>query len=137
MSDIVTDIINYLVTLGYAKARGRDIFPFFFPGKPVNCLVVIDLNGMGPDYASSSTISAPNAIDYPGVQVQCRNTDLKTAYDTMEAIRKDLDLNPPAGYVTLRTTRAQPSNVTSPDELGAVDGPMYRFSVDFISSRVR
>lgn len=129
---LIPDITAALISGGFGTAFGTDIFAYQFPASPLDCVAIIPLDGLEPDH-----YDATGSIDYPGLQIQARNTSIKTAGEKVEAIRKALDLATIGGYVTCRTTRSQPRNVTSPDDLKAGGGPVYRFSVDFVLINVR
>jgi hypothetical protein len=75
-------------------------------------------------------------VDYPGLQIQIRDTDAERAMSNSEVIRLALNDSIVGDYVVF-TTRSCPSDVTSPEDLGATDGPLWRFSVDFETISVR
>jgi hypothetical protein len=129
---LISDIAAKLIAGGFGTAFGTDIFAYQFPASPLNCVAIIPLAGQGPEH-----YDATGSIDFPGLQIQARNTSIKTAGEKAEAIRQALDLATIGGYVICRTTRSQPSNVTSPDDLKAGGGPVYRFSVDFVLAKAR
>ncbi|MCK9569689.1 minor capsid protein [Candidatus Pacearchaeota archaeon] len=129
---LISDITAALIAGGFGTAFGTDIFAYQFPVSPLNCVAIIPLAGQEP-----LRYDASGSIDYPGLQIQARNTSIKTAGEKAEAIRQALDLATIGGYVVCRTTRSQPSNVTSPEDLQTGGGPVYRFSVDFVLTKVR
>jgi hypothetical protein len=128
---LVEDITALLITGGFGTVYGTDIF-YRLPALPLNCVSIFLIGGPEPDYYSTN--AAPGALDYAGFQIQVRNTNSKTARDNAEAIRKAFDLATLSGYVILRTTRAQPIDLTNDDDLKA---KVYRFSVDFTTVKVR
>jgi hypothetical protein len=130
---IVEDIANLLADM---PNQSLPVYPFQFSSDIVDCIAIFPLSGQGSTYFSDST-SPMGAIDRPGVQCQVRYTDPANAFVLCEAIRKWLDQNPPTGYTMLFTTRDQPQDVTSPEDLAMNGGPAYRFSCDFALTLVR
>jgi len=129
---LISAITAALIAGGFGTAFGTDIFAYQFPASPLNCVAIIPLSGQEPVH-----YDATGSIDYPGLQIQSRNTSIKTAGENAEAIRQALDLATIGGYVICRTTRSQPSNVTGSEDLQTGGGPVYRFSVDFVLTKVR
>ena len=128
---LISDIAAKLVAVGYGTAIGTDIFPFLFPPSPLKCICIFPLGGRIPDEVQGDT-----GIDYPGFQIQVRDIDLEQAASDAEAIRLALN-DTTAGNYTMFTTRSQAIDVTSPDDLQATNGPLWRFSVDFETILVR
>jgi hypothetical protein len=122
---LVQDISAALVALHQGTALGTDIFAYAFDDLPHNALCIIPLAGQEPD-RSWKEGGGHRAIDYPGVQVQIRNTSKATAESKAEAIRTGLDGYAVSNHLYCWTTRAFPIY------LGKDDGTVrYRFSVDF------
>lgn len=122
---LISDITAALISLGYATALGTDLFPWRFPPAPLACIVIIPMSGKTP-----REVMGADGVDFPGFQIQVRDTVELDAYNDAEAIRLDLN-GSTAGNYSIFTTRSQPSDVTSPEDLAATDGPVYRFAVDF------
>jgi hypothetical protein len=128
---LISDISAALIAGGFATALGTDLFPWRFPPAPLSCIVIIPMSGRTP-----REVMGADGVDFPGVQIQVRSTIELDAYNDAEAIRLALN-GSTAGAYSVFTTRSQPSDVTSPEDLAVTDGPVYRFSVDFetISAR--
>ena len=120
---LISDMSAALIAAGYATAEGTDLFAILFPpASQINCLCIIPLAGRVP-----VEVMGGAGIDYPGVQIQVRNSDLQTAIETAEAIRLAFTKTTQGEY-TLYATRSHPVNLTNPDDIKA---GQYRFSVDF------
>jgi hypothetical protein len=128
---LISDITAKLIALGFISGIGVDCWPLRFPPSPLKCICIIPLSGKVPSEEMGGT-----GIDYPGFQIQVRDTVELTALTTAEAIRLALN-GSIAGSYSIFTTRSQPSDVTSPEDLGATDGPVFRFSCDFETILVR
>ena len=130
----VKAITDRLIALGYGTAVGKDIWPNkHLPATPpaaVNMIAVIPLSIRNPDLYDLG-----NMICYPGIQVQVRNLSYELAVSTLEAIRTALHMYQPPGYVICKTTRSRVNDVTTPEEINATNGPIYRVSVDFELTR--
>lgn len=126
---LISDIVTALVALGYTS--GTDLFALRFPAAPLKCICIILLDGKVPSEEMGGA-----GIDYPAFQIQVRDIDPEQAIDDAEAIRLALNDSTRGSY-SIFTTRSQPSNVTSPEDLSAAGGPLFRFAVDFetISAR--
>lgn len=126
----VQAITDFLIANGYGTALGTDIWPNgHLPATPpfaVNMIAVIAMSIRPPDFYDQG-----NLICYPGIQVQVRNTDYELAVSMCESIRQSLHMYIPPGYVVCRTTRSRVQDVTTPEELNATSGPIYRIAVDF------
>lgn len=140
MTTIIEDIANLL-----ADMPGQDlpVEKLLFPLGVVNCVAIFPAAGgltghpgMGPLRYSDGS-GTPQAIDTPNFQVQVRYTDPFNAFSRCEAIRQYLDENPPTGYILSKTTRSQPDDLTTPDDLALIGGPAYRFSCNFEAAKVR
>jgi hypothetical protein len=140
MVSIIEDICNKL-----ADMPGQDlpVYPFLFPMDVVNCVAIFpagsglsSIPGTGPLYYAKDG-SKPGAIDTPNIQIQCRYTDPANAFVRCRAIQEWIDFNPPTGYLILKSSRSQPDNLTSPEDLAMVGGPAYRFSCNYECAKVR
>ena len=132
---LVEDIANKLADM---TTQDLPVYKFLFPIDVTNCVCIFPLMGMPTEFFSqSSSTTTMGVLDKPGIQIQVRYSNPSDAYAKAENIRQWLDQNPPTGYVLTLTTRSQPSNVTSPEDINMINGPAYRYSVDFIMSKVR
>ena len=129
---LISDMINRLISLGYATVLGTDIFPYLFPPEPIDCLWIKDGIGAKPPAEEMGG----NGVDFPSFQIQVRNTNIQTAHDNAEAIRLALN-NTTVGNYAIFTTRSEPQDVTSDDDLVAITGPIFRVSIDFETRLVR
>jgi hypothetical protein len=129
---LISDIVTRLITLGYGTALGTDIFSYLFPPEPLNCIWIKD----GISARVPSEEMGGDGIDYPGFQIQVRNTDIQTAHDDAEVIRLALN-GITVGEYSIFTTRSDPQDVTSPEDLQATNGPVWRFAIDFETIKVR
>jgi hypothetical protein len=134
MGSIVEDICNLLADM---PLQDLPVVQFLYDPAILNCVAVFPLSGRGTDLFFDGGSTTMGAIDKPSVQIQVRYTNPQGAFARCEAIRKWLDQNAPTGYVSCITNRDQPSNVTSPEDIASIGGPMYRYSVDFAMSKVR
>ena len=135
MQSIVELAANHLASM---PNQDLPIVQFLYDPNVLNCVALFPLAGRGTEFFSDTTSpTTMGVIDSPGLQVQVRYSDPINAFVLCEAIRVWLDQNPPSGYVMCFTTRDQPSNVTSPEDLASQSGPLYRFSCDFSLTKVR
>jgi hypothetical protein len=138
--DLITDLANWLSDM---PNQTLPIYLMQFPlkdsaGNPIiNCVAIFPAGGPQPKYYSDSGAKGIGALDYPNLQVQVRYIDPWNAFAICESIRAWLDMNPPTGYLIVRTTRAQPDDLTSDADLSMVGGPCYRFSCNFEFTKVR
>jgi len=137
---IIEDVANWLAD---CPSLTLPVYSLQFPSDIIECVTIFPTGGgiggdigIGPTYYSTAT-SKPGALDYPGVQVQCRMTDPWNAFKVCEDIRLWLDMNPPTGYVKCITNRSQPDDLTSSADLEMAGGPAYRFSCEFSFTKVR
>lgn len=128
---LFTDILTELVSLGYASAYDIDIFKYRFPLSPANCLCIIPMSIKTPDEEQGG-----DGIDYPGFQLQIRDTNEHTAFTNAEAIRLALN-DSVIGEYAVFTTRSTAVSVTNEDDLHTTEGSLYRFAVDFETIQVR
>ncbi len=128
---LISDVAAALIAGGFATALGTDLFPRRFPPSPLKCIMIKELDGKVP-----SEEMGGDGVDYPGFQIQVRDIDEAQAQADAEAIRLALNDTTQGSY-SIFTTRSQPSDVTSPEDLAATDGPVYRFSVDFETTSAR
>ena len=135
MTNIAEDVANKLADM---PAQDLPVYQFLFPLDVVNCVTIFPLFGRDTEfYSATSSTTTMGVIDSPGVQIQIRHTSAIDGFARSEAIRQWLDQNAPMGYVMMLTTRSQPSNVTNQADLDMIGGPAYRFSVDFVLTKVR
>ena len=128
---LISDIVAGLVAIGYATAIGTDVWPNRFPSSPLKCVMIKAMPGQIP-----SEEMGGDGIDYPGFQIQVRDIDQEQAMLDADAIRLGLN-NSTRGEYTVFTTRSAPIDLTNPADLEATDGPVYRFSVDFDTIKIR
>jgi hypothetical protein len=88
---LVDDIANYLAAQGYgvyndANPALNSIFIDEFQDSPANQIVIFPNGGRAP-----SEVMGGAPVDYPGIDIQIRNTSKATARATAEAIRQLLD----------------------------------------------
>jgi hypothetical protein len=133
---LLDDVSNHLADM---PGQTLPVYSFQFPDEPVACVALFPTGGgVGGDIGIGPTYyDAGSAIDYPGVQIQVRQTDPHTAFYLCEEIRKWLDMRPPPGYVKAITGRSQPDDLTADKDLVMSGGPCYRFSVEFSFTKVR
>jgi hypothetical protein len=126
---LIGDVSTKLINAGYATAAGTDLFAYLFPqASQMNSICIIPYAGSIPD-----EVQGGEGVDYPGVQIQVRNSSLQTASETAESIRLDLN-NITQGDHTLFAARSFPVDLTNPDDVRACQ---FRFSVDFATIKAR
>lgn len=130
---LASDVAAKIIALGQGTALGTDIFAYRFPSSPINCVCIFLLHGYEPDEVQGSP---SDGIDYPGFQIQARNTDVKAAAAKVEAIRLGL-AGVAAGDYTVFAVNSGPMDMTNPDDLAANGGPAYRFKTDFSTIKPR
>lgn len=120
---VISAVVAFLISNGYATALGTDIFARELPPSPLDAILLIAKpNGMKPELFSSG-----DAIDYYRLTIQVRNEEPKTAEDDAEAIRKLLDDEEISGY-WLQTDDGYPGHVS--DEADIKVG-VRRFQIEF------
>jgi hypothetical protein len=124
---LASDVGAYLAAQGLGTV-GTDIFYYEFPDSPANCICIIPFATRVPRIILGGT----DNIDYPGVQVQVRNTSKSTAESNAETIRETLHLAPISNVVQCVTTRSHPVFLGKDES-----NPRYRFSVDFEVTKMR
>lgn len=83
MSDLLTDIADYLVAEGLATAKGTDIFKETLPDVPDAAIALFEYSGVPPNF--------PSQVVGRYFQVQTRDYDPDTAREKSWAIYRKLN----------------------------------------------
>lgn len=133
---LIETLANWLADM---PGLSLPIFPMQFSSTIKNCIGIFPTGGgvqgnigVGPGYFSDGGVL--NAFDYPGAQVQVRYENPNDAFLICEQIRLWLDMNPPTGYLMIKTNRSQPDDLTSTSD---AEADIYRFSCEFSFIKVR
>jgi hypothetical protein len=131
---IIDDILNHLADM---PGLTLQVYMMQFPEDVMNCVALFPTGagvggniGVGPGGFITSE-GVRGFLEYPGVQVQVRYTDPYNAFKIADQIRIWLNDNLPDGYIRCDTNRSVPDSLTSQDDIDMINGPCYRFSVDF------
>ena len=119
MADIVTEMMDSLISAGFATVKGTDIFPLRIQPAPDEQLVVIPTGGQLP------ILTVDSATDQPGVQVYIIGSDLSTVWTKANSIH--------SYYSNRKDTIRQAiwAARSSPIYLGKLDDGRHKIVVEF------
>jgi len=119
MADIVTEMMDSLISAGFATDKGTDIFPLRIQPEPDAQLVVIPTGGQLP------ILTIDSATDQPGVQVYIIGSDLSAVWTKANSIREY--------YINSKDTIRQAiwAARSSPIYLGKLDDGRHKIVVEF------
>ena len=119
MADIVTEMMNSLVSNKFVTASGIDLFAMHIRPEPDAQLIVIPAGGRLP------ILSVDSATDQPGVQVYVINSDLSAARSKANNIHNHY--NNLKGVIRQAIWAAR----SSPIYLGELDDGRHKIVVEF------
>jgi len=119
MADIVTEMMNSLVSNKFAAASGTDLFAMHIRPEPDAQLIVIPTGGRLP------ILSVDSVTDQPGVQVYVINPDVSAAWSKANSIHNH--------YINLKGVIRQAiwAARSSPIYLGELDDGRHKIVVEF------
>lgn len=115
---LVWDMMEALISAGYATGIGEDIFYHYFQPEPAAQLMVMQKRGLNP------LVTVDDVTSQPGLQVYVIDSDLEAAEIKAEAIYTYFKL--------LKGVVGQVIHASGvPVFLGPIDDGRYKFVVDF------